>query len=241
VTAVLHAEWTKLRTVPEAATLLVLMVLLTVSLSVTAAAFGGVDPVQVSLLGVRLGQAVVAGWAVQLLAGEFGTGLAFATFTAVPRRLTVLAAKAVLLLTGVLGAAVVSVASSVLAGRALIDGYPALTTGPLLRAAGGAVLYLLLIALLGLGVAAALRSAVGGAGVVLSLLYLVPALIQFFGDEDWQRAIFKIMPSTAGLTIVSTVDLAALPIQPWPGLAVAAAWAFAALGIGAAVLCARDV
>jgi ABC-2 type transport system permease protein len=239
VTAALRAEWTKLRTVPVCYP--VLIVVLTVGVSVTAAAFGGADPVQVSLLGVQLGQAVVAAWAVQLLAGEFGTGLALATFTALPRRLTVVGAKATLLLGGVLGAAVVSVGASVLAGRALIDDYPALSSGPLLRAAGGAVLYLLAIALLGLGVAAVLRGAVAATGVMLGLLYLAPVIIDFFHDEDWQHAIYRSMPSTAGLTVLSTVDLKTLPIQPLPGLGVAATWAFVTLGIGATVICARDV
>ncbi|GIF21955.1 ABC-2 type transport system permease protein [Actinoplanes tereljensis] len=237
--AALHAEWTKLITVPIYYPALI--VLLTVGLSVTASVFGGEDPVQVSLLGVQLGQAVVAAWAVQLLAGEFGTGLALATFTALPRRLTVLAAKTALLLTGVLGAALLSVGASVLAGRALIGDYPALSSGPLLRAAGGAVLYLLAIALLGLGVAAVLRSPVAATGTILGLLYLAPVIIDFFHNPDWQRAIFRSMPSTAGLTVLSTVDLASLPVQPWPGLGVAATWAFVTFGIGAAVICARDV
>ena len=239
--AALHAEWTKLRTVPEAAVLLLLTVVLTVGVSVTAAAFGGIDRVYVSLLGVQLGQAVVAAWGVQILAGEFGTGLARATVTAIPRRLTVLAAKATLLLAGVLAAAVVSVGVSVLAGRALIDGYPATGTGTLLRAAGGAVAYLLLMALLGLGAAAILRGAVTATGVVLGLLYLGPAILNFFIDPDWQRFLYRIMPGTAGQAVMSTVDLGTLPIRPISGLIVAAIWSFVTLGIGAAVFCARDV
>ncbi|GAA2658348.1 ABC transporter permease [Paractinoplanes durhamensis] len=238
--AALHAEWTKLRTIPEAAVFLLLTVVLTVALSVTAAALGAVDRVEASLLGVRLGQAVVAAWAIQLLAGEFGTGLASTTFIALPRRLTVLTAKAVLLLTGVLAAAVVSVTASVLAGRILIDDYPPLTDGPL-RAAAGSVGYLLLIALLGLGAGAALRSAVGATSIVLGLLYLTPVIIGMFSDLETQHHIFRAMPGTAGLTVLSTVDMGTLPIQPLPGLVVAATWAFVTLGVGAAVFCARDV
>jgi ABC-2 type transport system permease protein len=220
---------------------LLLAVVLTVGVSVGAAAFGGLDRVHVSLLGVQVGQAVVAAWGVQLLAGEFGNGLARATFVALPRRLTVVAAKAVWLLAGVLVVAVVSVGAAVVAGSVLIDGYPGVGGGALGRAVGGSVAYLLLIALLGLGTAALLRSAVAATGVVLGLLYLAPTILSFFPDPDWQRFIFRSMPGTAGLTVLSTVDLGTLPIQPIAGLAVAATWAFATIGVGAAAVCARDV
>jgi ABC-2 type transport system permease protein len=221
---------------------LALTVVLTTGLSVTAAALGtGPDKVHISLLGVQLGQAVVAVAAVHVLAGEYGTGLIRATFTALPRRLDVLAAKAAYLLAGTAAAAVVSVAASVLAGRELLAGYPSPTSAVVLRAAGGAVLYLLAVALLGLGIGAAVRSAAGGSGVVLGLLYVVPVLLSAFLDEDWQRALYRIGPSTAGLSILTTVDVSRLPIGPWAGLAVAAAWAFGAVAIGAVRLRRGDV
>lgn len=242
MTAALRAEWVKLRTVPDAAVALALTVLLTVALSVTAAAYGtGPDKVHISLLGVQLGQAVVAIAAVQVLAGEYGTGLIRATFTALPRRLTVLAAKGAYLLAGTAAAALASVVISVLAGRQLLAGYPALTSAAVLRAAGGSVLYLLAVALLGLGVGAAVRSASAASGVVLGLLYVVPTVLNVFIDPDWQRALYRLGPSTAGLSVLTTVDIPALPIGPWAGLAVAAAWGFGAVAVGAMLLWRRDV
>ena len=47
-------------------------------------------------------------------------------------------------------------------------------------------------------------------------------------------------PTTVGLDIQATTDLGALPIQPWPGLAVLAAWAAGSILIGSAVLRLRD-
>ncbi|MFI5897694.1 ABC transporter permease [Actinoplanes sp. NPDC051513] len=237
----LRAEWTKLRTVPDAAVAVPLIALLTTGVSVAAATASSPDVVRSSLLGVQVGQAAVAVWAVHMLAGEYGNGLIRATFTALPRRLEVLLAKAVLLLAGVLAACVPAIVVSVLFARGHADGYPGVGSGVVLRAAGGSVLYLCLITLLALGVAAAVRSAVAASGLVLGLLYLSPAVQNMFRDPDWQRWIYRLSPSTAGSTIQSTVDLAGLPIGPWAGLGVAAAWAFGLLGIGALVLRARDV
>jgi ABC-2 type transport system permease protein len=45
---------------------------------------------------------------------------------------------------------------------------------------------------------------------------------------------------TAGLEIQATVGLRSLPISPWAGLGVLAAWAAAALLVGGLLLRARD-
>ena len=122
----------------------------------------GADPAKLSLTGIHLGQAVVAILAVLAISGEYSTGMIRITLTAMPRRLTVLAAKAVVVTGLVLAAGTRSPCSaSVLAGRLILPGhgftpahgYPPLSLGdgPTLRAAAGSVLYLALIALLSLG------------------------------------------------------------------------------------------
>jgi ABC-2 type transport system permease protein len=45
---------------------------------------------------------------------------------------------------------------------------------------------------------------------------------------------------TAGLYIQATVGIHNLPLTPWQGLGVLAAWAAAAVCGGALMLCARD-
>jgi ABC-2 type transport system permease protein len=133
------------------------------------------------------------------------------------------------------------VVASLVAGRWLLAGYPSLFSGAVLRAGAGSVLYLLLIALLGLGAAAAVRGAAAAAGGVLGLLYLLPIIAQLLPDLEWQRTLYRIAPSTAGMAIQTTVDAAAMPIGPLAGLAVAAAWGFLAYGVGGALLSRRDV
>ena len=112
-------------------------------------------------------------------------------------------------------------------------------TGPTLRAATGSVLYLALIALLSLGIATAVRDSAVAIGVVLAVLYLFPIIAQVVVAR-WQHDVMRIGPITAGLSIQATTHLSSLPIGPWSGLGVVAAWAAAALLIGGLALRLRD-
>ncbi len=113
--------------------------------------------------------------------------------------------------------------------------------GPTLRAAAGSVLYLALIALLSLGVATALRDSAASITVTLGLLYIVPILAGLGTlDPAWEHRLQRYGPMTAGLAIQATKNLNKLPIGPWPGLGVLAAWAAAALLAGGLLLRLRD-
>jgi len=150
----------------------------------------------------------------------------------------------------VLAAGAVAVAGCLLAGRLILPGHGftaahgfpvlSLTNGPVLRAAAGSVLYLALIALLSLGVCAVLRDSAIAVGVVLGLLYLFPILAALASDPPWRRHLEQIGPTTAGLAIQATTGLRSLPISPWAGLGVLAAWAAGALLAGGLLLRFRD-
>ena len=254
----LHAEWTKLRTVAGPAWLLAATAALTVAVSAAATAAvrcpSGiacpVDTTKLSLSGVQLGQAVVAILAVQAISSEYSTGMIRITLTAMPRRSAVLAAKAAILTGLVLAAGTIAVLGSLLAGRLILPGHgftPArgfpllsLGDGPVLRAAAGSVLYLALIALLSLGIATAVRDSAVAIGVVLGLLYLFPIIAGVVTDPHWQRHLEQIGPMSAGLDIQATTGLSSLPLSPWAGLGVLAAWAAGALLVGGLLLRLRD-
>ena len=253
----LHAEWTKLRTVPSTAWLLITAIVLTVGVSTLATvavkcpASCGEDTTKLSLTGILLGQAAVAVLAVLVVTGEYSSGMIRLTLTAVPRRTTALAAKAVIVTGVVLAAGAVAVLGSVLAGHFILSGSGftgahgslplSLGAEPTLRAAAGSVLYLALIALLSLGLATALRDSGATIAVVLALLYVVPVLTELGTlDPTWQHRLQRYGPMTAGLAIQATRNIAKLPIGPWPGLGVLAAWAAAALLAGGLLLWLRD-
>jgi ABC-2 type transport system permease protein len=258
----LHAEWTKRRTLASTFWLLAGTVVVTVALSVTAAAAAscapgscaaaqtGADLAKLSLTGVQAGQAVVAIIGVLAISDEYSTGMIRLTLAATPRRLSVLAAKAALTGGLVLAAGAVAVLASVLAGRLILpghgfgpaNGYPPLSLGygPDLRAAVGSVLYLALVALLALGIATAVRESAVAIGVVLGLLYLWPVITSVIGNQTWHRHLEQASPMTAGLYIQATVGLRSLMLTPWQGLGVTALWASGALVLGGCLLRFRD-
>ncbi len=243
----LHAEWTKLRTVAGTSWLLLAIVAVTVGLGVAASA--AVTCADLSC-GQDPGQALVAILAVLAVSGEYGNGMARLTFTAMPRRTTVLAAKAAAVSGLVLAASTIAVVASIVVGRFLLlgNGFTAahgyrvlsLADGPVLRAAVGSVLYLALIGLLSLGVAMAVRDSAAAIGLVLGVLYLLPIVAPLVGDERWHRHLEQLAPMLAGLAVQSTINVAGQPIAPWAGLGVLAAWAAGALLVGGLILRLRD-
>jgi ABC-2 type transport system permease protein len=252
----LRAEWTKARTLAGTWWLLLAVIALNTAVgggaatAVTCQAAGcDQDPARIALSGIDLSQAVVAILAVLAISGEYSTGMIRLTLTAMPRRITVLAAKALVMTGLVLVAGAVGVLASVLAGRLILPGRGftpshgylplSLTSGPDLRAAAGSILYLALIALLALGIATAVRDSAVSIGAVLGLLYLFPVIAGAL-DPHWSRHLQQIGPMSAGLYIQATSDLPSLPLTPWQGLGVLTLWATGALLIGGLVLWLRD-
>jgi ABC-2 type transport system permease protein len=256
MTDALRAEWTKLRTVTGTAWLLVAAIVLTVALgagvahAVTYSAGAPKDITKLSLTGVYIGQAIIAILAVQTVSTEYSSGMIRVTLIAIPRRPVVLAAKAAVVAAIVLAAGAVAMLGSVLAGRIILPaggfttahGYAPLSLGhgATLRATVGSVLYLALIAVLSLGIAAAVREAAVAIGLVLGLLYVFPVIAALIGNPHLERRLEQIAPMSAGLAIQDTINLGHLPIAPWPGLGVLAAWAAAALILGGMLLKFRD-
>jgi ABC-2 type transport system permease protein len=259
----LHAEWTKLRTLAGTWWLLAAAVAATIAAGVAVAASAAVpagpsgrvaaaaaDPARLSLAGVTVGQAVVALLAVLAVGGEYSTGMIRVTLAATPRRMAMLTAKAAVVTGWAAAAGAAAVLGSVLAGRLILpgrglsaaNGYTVLSlaNGPDLRAAAGSVLYLVLIALLALGVTTAVRDSAVGTGLVFGLLYLFPIAGAVVPDQTLARHLGQAAPMTAGLLIQATAGLRALPLTPWQGLGVLALWALGALILGAAVLRLRD-
>ena len=251
----LRAEWTKLRTTPQAAWLVAAIAVLTPLAGAAMAAAVSPptgelqDPARISLTGVHVGQLLAAALAVAVIGGEHGTRMLTTTFTALPRRGGVLGAKATLVVAAVLAAGTVGAAGSALAGRALLpgngftpaNGYATLlpVDGTTARAVLGTVVYLVLVALLGLGVAALVRDPAAAVATLLAVLYAFPLAANATTDPPLRRRLLQLSPMDAGLTVQDTIPHPD-HLRPAAGLAVLAAWTAVALTAGAVALLRRD-
>ena len=72
------------------------------------------------------------------------------------------------------------------------------------------------------------------------MLLVFPIMSAVIPDQPLARHLEQISPMTAGLYVQATVGVRSLPLTPWQGLGVTAAWAAGALILGAAVLRLRD-
>jgi ABC-2 type transport system permease protein len=256
-----HAEWTKLRTVPSTAWLVVAAVALTVALSAMLAATVTTehcpspgtcpdDLPKLSLFGVRLGQVALVVLAVLAMTNEHATRMIHTTLLTNPHRWLVLATKMAVVTAAALATGVIAVAGSLLAGRSILpgngftagNGYRLLSLAdePTRRAAIGTVLYLCLIALLSVGVGAIVRDTAAAITVVLSLLFMFPMLAMVVTEAKWHERLEKYAPMTAGLNIQATRGLDQLATGPWAGLGVLAAYAASSLVCGLLLFQFRD-
>jgi ABC-2 type transport system permease protein len=253
VNRALRAEWVKART--DRGTVWLLAALVAVSAAVSAVSIAtarcqgagcGQDPARISLTGVLAGQAIAALAGVLAIGGEYGTGMITVTLAAMPRRGVLLAAKAVVLAALVFAAAAIAVAAALVTALCVLPGHGFtaaagfdLAGAATWRAGSCAAAGLTLLALLGLGVAAAVRDAAAAIGVTLGILYLFPVAAGLAGPA-LQRHLEQIGLLAAGLDSQATTGLAALPLTPWQGIGVVVAWAAGAVVCGAAVLLRRD-
>ncbi len=257
-----HMEWTKLRTLRSTVWYVIATAGLTGGLGgLVAWAVGatacptptgcvGEDTPRLVFSGVYLGQIAVVLLAALAVTTEYGTDTMRVTLAAYPRRGIVFAAKGAVVISLALAAGTLGVLGSLAAGRIALPGRRfvgdnavpplSLADGHTLRAAGGTVLYLGLIALLSLGVGMIVRHTAAALSTMLAMLFAPLMIAPLLTNEHWREWVLKVSPMTAGLAIQATKGLNSLPIGPWPGLGVLAAYAGAAYVLGAALFTLRD-
>jgi ABC-2 type transport system permease protein len=257
---VLRGEWTKLLSlrstwwVLAATVALVTGVSLAVAYSLDAvagdptASSGPAAPSGVEVVsgGFQLGMVTVAVLGALVITGEYSTGMIRSTFAAVPTRVPVLVAKAVVL--SVLTAAVagVGMALSYLVTMPVLgqhDLVPALDEARTWQVFGGTVYFLVAAALFALGVGTLLRSSAGAITVALTLLLLLPGVLSFI-SLDWVEKIVDYLPLPASGAFLGggqdSLSSTGEALSPTTGVLVIAAYALVPLIIGAVVLRRRD-
>jgi ABC-2 type transport system permease protein len=200
------------------------------------------DSVRVSLGGLHLSQVAIGLLGVLAVTSEYGSGMIRATLAAVPQRRLLLTAKALVLTAVAAVTGVVACLAAYFAFQGFLPAGDALRTtlaGPgVLRAVIGAGLYLTVLALLGFGLGAVLRSSAGAVAVLFGVLF-VPSLLTALLPSSWQDTIGPYLPMNAGGTIY-IVRPEAHVLGPWAGFGVFCLYAVAALAAGFVLIGRRD-
>jgi hypothetical protein len=236
---VVHAEWTKLFALRSTWVVAGTIALLTVALAGATGWHTHRADVPGALLGIDFVSLVLGVFGIMMITGEYGSGLIRATFAAVPRRLPVLLAKAVVLAAAAVPLMVLVVVAALAANRVLAGHAAPPGTDPV-RAATGAVAASVAFALLGLGVGALLRHTATAITVYVLSMLLLPALLQAALPERLGTDIVRYVPVAAAQAMYTTGDNPFRMLAAGPAVLVTAGWVAALLALGGMVLWRRD-
>jgi ABC-2 type transport system permease protein len=251
---VIASEWIKLRSLRSTIFSLLAAVALTIGIGVLISALRandfnqngfipgpGFDPTLVSLRGIYLAQLAIGVLGVLVITGEYSTGMIRATLSAVPRRLPVLWAKALVFAAAVF---VVMGIASLLAfegGQAMLSNagiHVGLGTPGAARAVLGGALYLTVVGLLGVGLGFLMRNTAGAIATLFGLLLVLPAVASAL-PASLYNDIYRYLPMIAGIQVLTTVQDPSL-LTPWTGIGVFCLYALGAVVAGAVMLKRRD-
>ncbi|MFH9238920.1 ABC transporter permease subunit [Streptomyces anulatus] len=255
VPAVLTSEWTKIRSVSSTTWTLISAFAVTVGLAAGSGALVNAtfddlseaerltfDPTLVSFTGMTFGQLAMIVFGVLVVSTEYSSGMIRTSLAAVPQRGTLLFSKiAVAGVMALLVGLLTSFASFFFAQALLGDHGTGLGEENVLRAVVGAGVYMGLIAIFSMGVAAMLRSSVLAICILVTLFLLISTILSVV---PYAKDVIRYFPDKAGMRIMQVLPDAMntdpAPYGPWAGLGIMVLWVLAAVLGGFLVLKNRD-
>ncbi len=274
--AIVHSEWIKLRSIRSTWWLLTLMVVITVGIGIQMSAStsfiwleGGMSQAGQQAAGVNaitsavdLNLLVVCVLGVLVIVGEYSSGMIRSSFAAVPRRVPVLLAKALVLAGAVLVVGAVALAITIPISVAILAGNGVdvrLDDVDYWRGMIGGIVYLALIALIAFGLGAIFRSTVGGIAASIGLVLIVPIGLGLaaggLADQVWLQNATRLLPFNLGRALYThpgqddyvTLGAEAEPapsglwaLEPWQGAIGLAAWAVVVFAVAIVAVRRRD-
>jgi ABC-type transport system involved in multi-copper enzyme maturation permease subunit len=247
----LRSEFTKIRSVRSTYWTLLALVVVTVGFGALASAGAaahpgergpGFDPTQQSLVGLYVGQLVIVVLGALTISSEYSSGMISTSLTALPRRGTVFAAKAMVFGAVALVTGLVASVASFFLGQALMSGQHIGTTlgqPHVLRAVIGGGLFLAACGMLAYGLGMILRHTAAAITAAIGLLFVASILVNFL-PQSWQVHVDKWMPAIAGGQVWVTKATDPTMFSAWTGFAVLGGYAVVALAAGLILFRRRD-
>ncbi|MFE9172739.1 ABC transporter permease [Streptomyces kebangsaanensis] len=252
-TQVIRSEWTKIRSVASTVWTLSLTAVVTVALGMLVSALArqqfdnlgeqdrlSFDPTYVSFAGMGLGQLAMIVFGVLVVTNEYSTGMIRTSLAAVPRRGAFLASKVAVATALALVVGMVTSFAAFFLGQAMLGSLStSIGEEGVLRAVLGGGLYMALIAMFSMGIAAMLRSPMLSLGILMPFFFLISGIL---GVVSATKKVARFLPDQAGGRIMQVVTPVGddTPYGPWGGLGIMALWVIAALVGGYLLLRKRD-
>ncbi|WP_405641908.1 ABC transporter permease subunit [Streptomyces uncialis] len=250
---VIRSEWTKIRSVSSTVWTLGLAFVVTVALGMLISTLAKndfdslspqdrltFDPTLVSFAGMSLGQLAMIVFGVLVVSNEYSTGMIRTSLAAVPQRGTFLFGKLAVATALALVVGLITSFVTFFLGQMILGQYRADLSDPgVLRAVIGGGLYMALIAMFSMGVAAMLRSPMLSLGILMPFFFLISAIL---GNVSATEKVGRFLPDQAGSKIMQVVQPLDddTPYGPWGGLGIMVLWVAVALIGGYVLLKRRD-
>ncbi len=239
----LKSEFTKIRSVRSTYWNLLGMMVVTIGFGALAS-FGatrnphgsGFDPTMHSLGGLYISQLIIAALGVIVITSEYSTKMIGTSLTAMPRRGTFIAAKAIVFGAVALVTSLVTCFAAFFIGQAIMSSHhinATLSQPGVLRAVVGGALFLTAVGLLGFGIGLLIRHSAGAICAAVALLFVASILVNLL-PMNWQNDLDRWLPAIAGGSVWSVMPQSSPPATfgPWTGFAVLCGWAVLAIAGG---------
>jgi len=175
------------------------------------------------------------------ITSEYSTGMIRSSLAAVPKRLPVLFAKAVVLALVTFGVGLITLFGTYLIVTPILEGkgFEAHLDDPqtVIALIGGAA-YLAIVAVFSLGLGTIIRSGAGAIAAAVGVLLILPPLFMLVPLE-WLQDLAPYLLSSAGAQM-RTIPTGSTDVEGWLAVIVSVAWAVVSLVVSAVLLKRRD-
>ncbi len=258
----LRAEVIKFTSVPSTVILLLVTLVIMIGIAALAAlAFGsmqdamGDDPEAAAAMGdmgsiadtiapagIMFSQLILGSLGVLVMSSEFTTGMARATFAAIPKRFPVVLAKTVLVAVVALVVTLISTLLAALVIMPILSNYSMeqdFSSETFQRNFWVGAAYVAVVALLGMALGGLLRNSAGAIVTVVGIVFVLPAVLSFI-TSDFITDASRFLPVSAYENLV-TPTVAEGALEHWQAGLTLGLWALIPLVITTLVIQRRDV